>query len=95
MSNSSRGILWPDLTPGILIQRYKRFLADVTLGTGETVTAHCANSGSMKGCIGPGRPVYLSFHDDPKRKLKYTWELIEMESSMVGVNTGIPNNPHP
>ena len=82
---------WPELIPGILIQRYKRFLADVKLADGKIVTAHCPNTGSMQGCSEPGRPVYLSSHDNPKRKLKYTWELIEMPTSLVGVNTLVPN----
>jgi sugar fermentation stimulation protein A len=87
-----KGIIsWPELTPGTLIRRYKRFLADVRLENGATVTAHCPNSGSMKACCQPGRPVYLSFHDNPKRKLKYTWELIHMPASLVGVNTQVPN----
>ncbi len=87
-----KGIIpWPDLIPGRLIRRYKRFLADVRLENGETVTAHCPNSGSMKACCQIGRPVYLSFHDNPKRKLKYTWELIHMPGSLVGVNTQVPN----
>jgi sugar fermentation stimulation protein A len=84
-------IRWPALYRGTLIKRYKRFLADVKLETGEAVTAHCANSGSMKACSEPGSTVYLTFHDNPKRKLKYTWELIEMPGSLVGVNTGVPN----
>ncbi len=84
-------IAWPVLTVGRLIRRYKRFLADVRLDTGETVTAHCPNSGRMIGCAEPGRPVYLSFHDNPKRKLRYTWELIDMPASLVGVNTLVPN----
>ncbi|MCP4111643.1 MAG: DNA/RNA nuclease SfsA [Desulfobacteraceae bacterium] len=84
-------LAWPELIPGTLIKRYKRFMADVKLKTGETVTAHCPNSGTMKECCEPGRPVYLSFHDNPKRKLKYTWELIEMPASLVGVNTLVPN----
>jgi sugar fermentation stimulation protein A len=84
-------IPWPALTPGTLIRRYKRFLADVQLESGETVTAHCPNSGSMKACCQPGRPVYLSFHDNPKRKLPYTWEIIHMPTSLVGVNTQVPN----
>jgi sugar fermentation stimulation protein A len=84
-------IPWPELTRGTLIRRYKRFLADVQLENGETVTAHCPNSGSMKSCCQPGRPVYLSFHDNPKRKLNYTWELIHMPASLVGVNTLVPN----
>ncbi|RJP78803.1 MAG: DNA/RNA nuclease SfsA [Desulfobacteraceae bacterium] len=82
---------WPDLISGTLIGRYKRFLADVRLETGETVTAHCANSGAMLQCAEPGRTVYLSFHDNPKRKLRYTWELIDMPDSLVGVNTMVPN----
>jgi sugar fermentation stimulation protein A len=84
-------IPWPELVSGTLIRRYKRFLADVRLADGRTVTAHCPNTGSMKGCCEPGRPVYLSVHDNPKRKLKFTWELIQMPTSLVGVNTGIPN----
>ena len=85
------GLKWPELISGILIKRYKRFLADVKLSDGKNVTAHCPNTGSMKGCCEPGSPVYLSYHDNPKRKLKYTWELIEMPTSLVGVNTLIPN----
>jgi len=84
-------IYWPKLFSGTLRRRYKRFLADVVLDSGETVTAHCPNSGSMKGCSEAGRPVYLSFHDNPKRKLAYTWELIDMPASLVGVNTLVPN----
>ena len=85
------GLKWPALIPGLLVKRYKRFLTDVKLSDGSIVAAHCPNTGSMKGCCEPGRPVYLSFHDNPKRKLKYTWELIEMPTSLVGVNTLIPN----
>lgn len=77
---------WPELIPGTLLQRYKRFIADVKLADGEVVTAHCPNSGTMATCRTPGRPVYLSYHDNPKRKLKYTWELIEMPTSLVGIN---------
>jgi len=84
-------IAWPPLTRGTLIRRYKRFLADIRLENSVTVTAHCPNSGSMKACCQPGRPVYVSFHDNPKRKLSYTWELIDMPTSLVGVNTQIPN----
>ncbi len=77
--------------PGTLIKRYKRFLADVKLKDGTVVTAHCPNTGRMTGCSEPGRSVYLSTHDNPKRKLKYTWELIKMPTSLVGVNTLVPN----
>jgi len=87
----NQGIKWPELIPGRLIKRYKRFLADVVLDNGETITAHCPNSGSMKACSEPGQPVYVSYHDNPKRKLKYTWELIQMPTSLVGVNTQVPN----
>jgi len=90
-SNKFNGLKWPPLVPGTLIRRYKRFLADVEFKDGTVVTTHCPNTGSMKACSEPGRPVYLSFHDNPKRKLKYTWELIEMPTSLVGVNTLVPN----
>ena len=84
-------ILWPDLIKGTLIKRYKRFLADVRLDNDEIVTCHCANSGSMLECCEPGREVYLSPQNSPKRRLKYTWEIIRMDTSFVGVNTNIPN----
>ena len=84
-------IEWSKLIKGTLIKRYKRFKADVKLSNGHIVTAHCPNTGSMKSCSEPGRTVYLSKHNRPERKLKYTWELIEMPTSLVGVNTGIPN----
>lgn len=84
-------ILWPPLIKGTLVKRYKRFLADVILEDGTPVTAHCPNSGSMAQCSDPGAPVYLSISDNPKRKLKYSWVLIQMPTSLVGVNTLIPN----
>lgn len=86
-----KGLTWPKLTVGTLLKRYKRFMADVKLRNGHTVTAHCANSGSMKACSEPGRRVYLSRSDNKKRRLRYTWEMIEMPTSLVGVNTTIPN----
>lgn len=82
---------WPPLISGKLIKRYKRFLADIRLADGSEITAHCPNSGSMTGCSEPGRTVYVSRHDSPKRKLPYTWELIDMGTSLVGVNTMVPN----
>jgi len=83
---------WPPLLRGTLIRRYKRFIADVKLRNGHVVAAHCPNSGSMEACSDPGRPVYLSrHHDNPKRRLKYTWEMITMPTSLVGVNTLVPN----
>ena len=89
--NSHCSLYWPKLLQGTLIRRYKRFMADVRLRNGHIVTAHCPNSGSMLGCCEPGRPVYLSRHNNPKRKFRYTWEIIEMHSSLVGVNTLVPN----
>lgn len=84
-------LAWPKLVRGILVKRYKRFLADVKLDGGKMVTAHCPNTGSMTGCCESGQPVFLSRHDNPRRKLKYTWELIQMPTSLVGVNTLVPN----
>jgi len=90
--NKDSGFLeWPRLIQGTLIKRYKRFMADVKLRNGHVVTAHCPNSGSMLKCSEPGRAVYLSRHNNPKRRLKYTWEMIEMPTSLVGVNTLVPN----
>ncbi len=79
------------LIPGKLIKRYKRFLTDVELENGEVVVAHCANSGSMLSVNEPGAPVWLSPANDPKRKLKYTWELMQINDAMVGINTQHPN----
>ncbi|MBT4091796.1 MAG: DNA/RNA nuclease SfsA, partial [Deltaproteobacteria bacterium] len=87
----NRYLRWPELISGTLVKRYKRFLADIRLDNGQTITAHCANTGSMTECSLPGSPVYVSYHDNPQRKLKYTWELIQMPTSLVGVNTAIPN----
>ena len=79
------------LIKGALIKRYKRFLTDVLLENGEVVTAHCPNTGSMKGLLQEGADVWLSHTDDPKRKLQYTLELIKTPTSLVGVHTGRPN----
>lgn len=84
-------IALPPLIPGTLVRRYKRFLADVELSDGSTVTAHCPNSGRMTACCEPGRPVYLSVSDNPRRRLAHTWEIILMPQSPVGVNTLLPN----
>ncbi|MGM0620376.1 MAG: DNA/RNA nuclease SfsA [Bacteroidota bacterium] len=79
------------LIHGTLIRRYKRFLADVKLDDGSEVIAHCTNSGSMKSCLENGAEVYLSPVNDPKRKTKFTWEMIKINGDWVGINTGNPN----
>jgi sugar fermentation stimulation protein A len=79
------------LIRGVLVQRYKRFLADVRLANGEVVTAHCTNTGSMLGCKAPGSAVYLSLSPNKGRKLAYTWEMIQIERNWVGINTLHPN----
>lgn len=83
------------LVPGTLIQRYKRFLADVRLASGETVTATCPNTGSMLGLVTPGAPVWVSESDSPTRKYRHTWELVQADlgegPALVGINTNHPN----
>lgn len=79
------------LVPGTLIQRYKRFLADVRLGDGSVVTAHTTNTGSMKTCWEPGDRVLLEPAANPDRKLKFTWLAVERAGGWVGVETGMPN----
>jgi sugar fermentation stimulation protein A len=86
---------YPTLYPGILLKRYKRFMADIELASGEVITAHCPNTGPMTGVCIPGNRVMVSKSDNPKRSLSYTWELIEVhdnsQSAWVGVNTALPN----
>ena len=78
------------LIKGKLIKRYKRFFTDVKIGK-EIVTAHCPNTGSMKGLLDEENEVYVSKNDDPKRKLKYTLEIIKVKKNLVGVNTHFAN----
>lgn len=83
------------LIRGRLIQRYKRFLADVELDSGDKVTATCPNTGSMMGLTGPGSVVWLSTSDSETRKYKHTWEMVEADlgkgPTLVGINTNHPN----
>jgi sugar fermentation stimulation protein A len=83
------------LIPATLVRRYKRFLADVVLPSGEIVTAHVANPGAMLGLVTPGVRVWLSKSDKADRKLPHSWELVEVDlgagAEFVGVNTGHPN----
>ena len=78
------------LIKGKLIKRYKRFFVDVKLNK-EIVTAHCPNTGSMKGLLEEGNEVYLLKNNDPKRKLKYGLEIIKTKKNLVGVNTHMAN----
>ena len=78
------------LIKGKLIKRYKRFFADIKINK-EIVTAHCPNTGSMKGLLDKGNEVFISKNDDPKRKLKYTLEIIKVKKDLVGVNTHFAN----
>ncbi|WP_171101614.1 DNA/RNA nuclease SfsA [Ruegeria sp. HKCCD7255] len=80
------------LVPARLIRRYKRFLADCSLEDGREVTAHCANPGSMMGLAEPGQKIWLEPNDDPRKKLKYGWRLVDHENGhFTGVDTSVPN----
>ena len=74
-----------------LIRRYKRFLADVQLEDGTLTTAHCPNTGSMESCHSEGCIVWLSYSDNPARKLQWTWEFTQTSEGLIGVNTSRPN----
>ena len=89
-------MLLPSLVRGRLIRRYKRFLADVTLDSGENVTAACPNTGAMLGLADPGSVVWLSVSDKPARKYRHTWEIVELANGaapwLVGINPMRPNH---
>ncbi len=80
------------LVPAHLIRRYKRFLADIRLDDGREVTAHCANPGAMTGLAEPGQRIWVEPNDDPKKKLKFGWRLVDHENGhFTGVDTALPN----
>jgi len=80
-----------ELQPAILIKRYKRFLADVRFPDGREVTVHCPNTGAMTGCAEVGMPVWLSHHADPKRKLAWTWELVDTGAGLACIHSALAN----
>lgn len=83
----------PPLIEGRLIKRYKRFLADVELSSGELITAHTANTGAMTGCSEPGSRVWLSISANPKRKYPHSWEIVEVAPGVLcGINTMLSNH---
>src|SRR5919202_2216204 len=85
---------YPPLETGVLLKRYKRFFADIQLASGELITAHCPNTGPMTGVSTLGSLVQVSRSDNPKRKLSYTWEMIQVNDNQptwVGVNSRVPN----
>ena len=90
--NGAPSVQFPvDLVRASLVRRYQRFLSDHELADGGLVTAHCANPGSMLGLTDAGAETWLAPNSDPKRKLRYSWEMLRLGSTLVGVHTGRPN----
>ncbi|CAN7423189.1 DNA/RNA nuclease SfsA [Rhizobium sp. LjRoot30] len=81
----------PPLLPATLVQRYKRFLFDAILDTGEAITGSCPNTGSMRGLTTPGSRIWMSEHESKTRKYRHMFEMIEVGDVPVGINTGLPN----
>ena len=81
----------PSLTKGVLLRRYKRFLADIEVGN-KIVTVHCPNTGAMTGCAEPGSDAWISESDNPKRKYPHTLEIVNSQHGLVSVNTGRANH---
>jgi sugar fermentation stimulation protein A len=79
------------MTRGVIVQRYKRFFVDMVLDDGRAITAHCPNPGAMLGVKDAGQGAWVSWSDDPKRKLPWTLQLVESNGGLVGVNTMLPN----
>ena len=80
------------LISGVLVKRYKRFLADVRLSSGDQVTIHCPNTGSMRNCQNPGSTIWFTASMNKNRKYPHTWQLVEVDSGvLVGINTGLAN----
>lgn len=79
------------LVPAVLVQRYKRFLFDAVLEDGRPITGFCPNTGSMRGLTAPGSRIWLSEHDSQTRKYRHMLEMVEVNGTMVGINTGLPN----
>lgn len=76
---------------GVLLRRYQRFLADVRLDDGAEITAHCPNTGAMTGCAAPGSRVWLSVSDNPKRKYRHTWELVQTAAGLACIHSARAN----
>lgn len=81
----------PPLQRGTLLGRYKRFFADIRLDSGDTITAHCPNTGAMTGCAVPGAVVWVQHHDNPRRKLAWTWELVDTGHGLACIHAARAN----